>query len=116
MKNKLLGFGLIFTIISAFPTSTLADDNVATGSHVITRNIINMAPIDLVNSAYQGRFADLDIPSHGSFLAAIRTKKIDSKLLVKSAIESGRLDSEKINDRAYLNQVQDLLELKTHDD
>lgn len=116
MKNKLLGLGLIVTIISAFPTSTLADDNVAAGSQTITRNIINITPINLVNSAYQGRFADFDIPSHEGFLTAIRTNKIDSKVLVESAIEYGRLDPEKINDSAYLNQVQDLLKLKTHDD
>ncbi len=37
-------------------------------------------------------------------------------MLVENAIKSGRLEPEKINDRAYLNQVQDLLELKTKND
>ena len=116
MRNKLIGFGLIVTIISAFQTPTLADQNIATGSNISTLNIANLTPVDLVNLAYQGRFGHLDIPSHGMFYSAVRTNKVDSQLLVESAIKSGRLDREKINDSAYLNQVQSLLKLKLRGD
>ena len=116
MKHKLLGLGLILTMISALPIPTLADHNIATGSKTITRNIVNITPVNLVNSAYRGQFKDFDIPSHIRFLTAVKFNRINSRMLVESAIKSGRLEPEKINDRAYLNQVQDLLELKTKND
>lgn len=116
MKNKLLGFGLIMTIITGFSTPSLADENIATGSNSLTRNIVNITPIDLVHSAYQGRLTSFDIPSHGGFITAVKTNKVDSELLVESAIKSGRLEPETINDRTYLNSVQDLLDLKLRGD
>ena len=115
MKHKFFGLGLIVTIISNFQLSTLAGEKIATGTQNVTQNIANITPINLVYSAYQGRFTSLGIPSHMGFLTAVKTNKVDSELLVESAIESGRLESEKINDRAYLNQVQSLLKLKVKD-
>lgn len=115
MKNELLGLGLIVTIISAFPAPTLAESEIAAGSDTLTRNIVNITPFNLVYSAYQGRFTNLDIPSHIGFLHAVRANRINSQMLVQSAIDSGRLEPEKINDRTYLDDVQDLLDLKTRD-
>lgn len=115
MRNRLLGLGLLVTIISAIPTPTLAESQVATGSNAITRNVVNIKPFNLVYSAYQGRFTDFNIPSHMGFLNAVRTNRLNSQILVQSAIDAGRLESRKINDLAYLNDVQDLLDLKARE-
>ena len=116
MNDKILGLGLLVAIVSGFNTSVLAENNIAVGSQEITRNIVNISPVDLVDSGYQGRLTKFDIPSHGKFITAIKTDRVNSKLLVESAIKSGRLAPETINDRAYLNSVKDLLELKLKND
>ena len=99
MKNKILDLGLIMSIFLAFQLPSLADNNIAANSKSSTRNIVNITPFNLVSSAYQGQFTNFDIPSHLEFLTAVQTNKIDSKILVKSAIESGRLEPKKINER-----------------
>ena len=115
MNNKILGLGLIITIIAAVPAPTLAETKIAAGSNRITHHIINITPFNLVYSAYQGRFVDFNIPSHLEFLSAVRTNQLNSQMLVQSAIDSGRLEPGKINDRSYLNNVQDLLEIKARE-
>ena len=117
MNNKILGLGLgiFLSIAYGFDSSILAEKNIAVGSQNITRNIISISPVDLVDSAYQGRLAKFDIPSHGKFITAIKSNRVDSKLLVESAISSGRLAPETINDRSYLNSVRDVLKLKIKD-
>ena len=55
---------------------------------------------------YQGSFSSQGIPSNGAFLSAVSRGKITAKDLVESAIASGRLSPETINNRTYLNNVK----------
>ena len=109
MKSKLLGFGFMVAILWSFATPTRAESEVSIVNQNSVRNIVNITPADLVDSAYQGRLVDLGIPSHGAFSSAAKSGRVDSQLLVKSGIQSGRLDPETINDQLYLNHVKSFL-------
>ena len=63
-----------------------------------------------MSGGYQGLFEDQGIPSSGSFVTAIRTNKITAEDLVESAISKGRLPESTLNDSAYINQVEFLLD------
>lgn len=115
MKNRLLGSSLVVAIICAIQTPVLADENISAVNKNSIHNIVNITPVDLVNSGYQGRLANFNIPGYGAFNTAVKAKKINSQVLVKSAIQSGRLEPEKINDNSYLNRVQSLLNLIDQD-
>lgn len=109
MKNKLLGFGFMVAILWSFTVPTRAESEISIVNQNSVRNIVNITPADLVYSAYQGRLVNLGIPSHGAFSSAVKSRRVDSQLLVKSGIQSGRLDPKTINDQGYLNQVQSFL-------
>ncbi len=109
MKNKLLGFSFMVTILSSFIMPTRAESEISIVNQNSVRNIVNITPADLVDSAYQGRMVELGIPSYGAFSRAAKSGRVDSQLLVKSGIQSGRLDPETINDQGYLNQVKSFL-------
>ena len=52
----------------------------------------------------------LGIPSYSAFLSAIRSNRIEAQDLVQSAITSGRLSEDTLNDTEYLNSVDVLLD------
>ena len=115
MRNKLFSFGLTIGLVAISALPTFANEEIAAGSQAVTRKIANLTPIDLVDAAYQGRLATYDIPEHLDLIMAIKANKINSQILVESAIAAGRLNSNAIDDLAYLNHVQSLLELKAKD-
>lgn len=65
-----------------------------------------ITPFNLVSRSYQGSFSNQGIPSYGALTSSIQSGKITAQDLVESAIASGRLAPETINDREYLHQVQ----------
>lgn len=75
-----------------------------------TNNATEITPFALVKNAYQGYFVDQEIPSNSAFLYAIHFDKVDAEKLVKSAIAKGRLSSETLNNKSYLNKVELLLD------
>ena len=77
---------------------------------VSTHNLVEITPFNLVSGSYQGLFKDQGISSSGSFLTAIRTKKITAEDLVESAIAKGKLPEARLNDTSYLNQVQFMMD------
>jgi hypothetical protein len=77
----------------------------------MTRKIVEVTPVNLVQHGYQGYFTEQGIPSGEAFLFAVKRGKIQEEDLVKGAISRGRLSPEKLNDRNYLHHVR--VQLKT---
>ena len=71
-----------------------------------TRSNVTITPFNLVTNSYQGYLANQGIPGNAAFVAQVKTGKIKAEDLVEKAIAQGRLTSETLNDRAYLNSVQ----------
>jgi len=63
-------------------------------------------PFRLVYRAYEGSFRAQGIPGGGALLDRIALKRITAEDLVQSAIEQGRLSSDALDDRAYINAVE----------
>lgn len=100
----------LFVTLSALALSlttapAFANEIAATNTSVQTNSIVEINPFDLVTRSYQGYFSDRGIPSNGSFVGAVNSRKVTSQDLVQAAIASGRLAPETLEDRAYLNAV-----------
>jgi hypothetical protein len=76
---------------------------------ISTSSVIKAILISLVTGTYRGSFAEQGIPSNAAFLTAVHTGRVKAEDLVKGAIAQGRLSSETISDRAYLNRVESFL-------
>ena len=73
--------------------------------HFSTGSIVEITPFNLVTKGYQGYFADQGIPSNAAFITEVKRGRITAEDLVEAAIAKRRLDSGKLNDRAYLKSV-----------
>jgi hypothetical protein len=91
--------------ISGMANPVTAEQIAATSTNSIRGNV-ELTPFSLVTNGYQGYFANQGIPSHGRYLSAIKTGKVDAESLVEAAIALGRLAPDKINDSSYLNHVR----------
>ena len=89
--------------------STAFNQNLARNS-VASRSIIEITPFNLVTGGFQGRFTNQGIPSGGSFLHQVKTNRLEAEDLVKAAIASNRLSEDTLQDKSYLNHVDNLLE------
>ena len=69
-----------------------------------------LAPVTLVNIAFQGFLEDQGIKSGSAFLYSVTIGDVTAEKLVQSAIDKGRLSPETINDEGYINIVQDQLD------
>jgi hypothetical protein len=98
MKSILLS-GLSALFISALSIPALKAETVANEA------TYRVEPFTLVYLGYQGYFEKEGIPSNGAFLTGVETGKITPMVLVQSAIDHGRLTSETLSDREYLNNV-----------
>lgn len=76
-------------------------------------NLVEITPFNLVQRGYQGYF-QAEIRSNGAFSTAVNSGKIKAKDLVQSAIASGRLSPDKLNDKSYLRAVQIQLDNFNH--
>jgi hypothetical protein len=72
----------------------------------MTRKIVEVTPVNLVQHGYQGYFSEQGIPSGEAFMSAVSRGKVKAEDLVKGAIARGRLSPEKLNDRNYLHDVR----------
>ncbi len=98
MKRLLLS-SISILFISVLPVSAVRaeiDNN---------NTVYRVEPFYLVHLGYQGYFERQGIPGNGAFISAVESGKITPTLLVQSAIDSGRLDPDTINDRSYLDSV-----------
>lgn len=92
------------TLILAAAVPTYANEISAT-SQDSNLNLVEITPFNLVQRGYQGYFLS-EIPRYGNFHSAVNSGKIKAIDLVKSAISSGRLSQDKLNDQSYLSAVQ----------
>jgi hypothetical protein len=76
-------------------------------------NLVEITPFNLVQRGYQGYF-QAEIRSNGAFSTAVNSGRIKAKDLVQSAIASGRLSPDKLNDNSYLRAVQTQLDNFNH--
>lgn len=76
-------------------------------------NLVEITPFNLVQRGYQGYF-QAEIRSNGAFSTAVNSGRIKAKDLVQSAIASGRLSPDKLNDKSYLRAVQTQLDNFNH--
>ena len=103
MKRTLF-IGLSALALSLTTAPAFANE-IAAANIESRNNIVQITPFNLVTRSYQGAFVNQGIPSNGVFIGAINTGRITAEDLVNTAIASGRLAPETINDRAYLRNV-----------
>lgn len=64
-----------------------------------------IAPVDLVFSAYQGYFTQSGIPSGDRFLQQARLGQIDVEALANSAVENNKLSTDTATSESYLKKI-----------
>ena len=107
MKRILLST-LSVVALSSIVTPAFADE-VASLGKTESANLNQITPFSLVTSGFQGRLKAHGIPSGSIFLSRIRSNRIEAKDLVQSAIASGRLSEDTLNDTEYLAMVDSLI-------
>jgi hypothetical protein len=75
----------------------------------ISHSMNQTSPVNLVGIAYQGFLSQQGIPSGGQFIYGIKRGNITAEVLVQSGIDNGRLSSDTLNDKNYLNAVKTAL-------
>ncbi|NJL82008.1 MAG: hypothetical protein HC890_01680 [Chloroflexaceae bacterium] len=108
MKPLIIGtLSVLALMTGVFPV--LARDFNSANAPVRQTNSINVTPFNLVHLGYQGYFEEQGIPSGGVFLSAVRQEAIAPRELVASAIRTGRLSPDYLNNEAYLEDVAAIL-------
>lgn len=72
-------------------------------------SVSQITPFDLVSQAYRGYFKSQGVPGYQSLITAYQGGQIDALSLVKSAIDDNKLSQSVLNDREYINAVDDNL-------
>ena len=103
-KNSIISLVSALTFLSL--VSPVAAEELTAINRTNTSFANPISPYSLVNSSYQGRFADQGIPSNVALLSKIHSHQIKAADLVKGAIASGRLSEDTLNDARYLNSVK----------
>ncbi len=107
---------LLIASLSTLVLATAAPsygNEIAIDSSNSNANLVEINPFNLVQRGYQGSFKT-EIPSNAAFLAAVNSGKIKARDLVETAIASGRLSQDKLNDTSYLRAVQTQLDNFNH--
>jgi hypothetical protein len=73
------------------------------------------APVDLVFLAYHGYLKAQSIPSAGRLVDAHRSGMLHAKDLVQAAIQAQRLPAAALEDRGYVNAVENTLKFLEND-
>jgi hypothetical protein len=93
--------------VSAVRAQETAENTAKVGT---SRNYIyQITPFNLAEQAYRGYFKDQGIPSYDRLSVSYNEGKVTALDLVKSAIQANRLSPQTLNDRGYLNAVDDQL-------
>ncbi|MGK7875267.1 MAG: hypothetical protein AB4426_18810 [Xenococcaceae cyanobacterium] len=104
--ERLILSGLFVGLIGVINTPAVRADITAVNQNVSRNNIMEVQPFNLVYLGYQGYFQNQGIPSNGAFIAAVQAGRVNEVELVKSAIDSGRLSPQTLNDQSYLRAVK----------
>ena len=102
IKSFLIGSFSILSLISVTAIPVQAQN--------IDPSQNNLTPRELISLARQGRFKDRGIPGYSRFGSAVRSGKVDSEKLVASAVAQNRLPKTALQDREYLNAVNNHLQ------
>lgn len=91
---KKILFGSLITLLTTVSNSAIAAE---------------VNPTNLVYQGYQGRLSEAGIPGYASFLQGVNLGKIDGEDLIQGAVDQGKLDSDLVNNQAYIKQVNSAL-------
>ena len=108
MKRSLI---VAISLISAMGIASpaFAESKVAINSQT-AKQVLEISPFNLVRAGYQGRFVNQGIPAAGRFRTSVHTNKIKAEDLVKVAIAQKRLSANTLENKAYLRNVQSILD------
>ncbi|MCU0536387.1 MAG: hypothetical protein MUD14_21070 [Hydrococcus sp. Prado102] len=107
MKRIILS-SLAVILMSAVNISSAVANPTAYNQNSDRHNITTIQPFNLVHLGYQGYFKN--IPSNGAFISGVKSGRINAKTLIESAIAQGRLAPESLNNRGYINSVNNQLQ------
>jgi hypothetical protein len=107
MKRVILS-SLAVMLMSAVSIPNAVANPTAYNMNSDRHNITTVKPFNLVHLGYQGYFKN--IPSNGAFISGVKSGRINAKTLIQSAIAQGRLSPESLNDRGYINSVNNQLQ------
>jgi hypothetical protein len=68
--------------------------------------VSQITPFNLTYIAYQGYFTDQGIPSAGSLIDAIVSKKIVAQDLIRAAVKINQLSVQTLDDRDYISNLE----------
>ena len=97
--------GLSTLVLGSFFAPVNATEVVAVNSNIEQTQMAYVSPVNLVNHARGGTFSEQGIPGYISLSLAVKSGQIDAETLVKTAIKTGRLSSEILNNNLYLSAV-----------
>lgn len=108
MKGLIIS-GLSLIVISTANIPALRAETTAYNPAVSgnAQSHLRTTPFNLVNLAYQGYLQD--IPSYNDLITAYREKQISAEDIVRSGVKSGRLSTQALSDKGYINAVKDQL-------
>jgi hypothetical protein len=116
MKRVLLAaFSLM--LLSSIPTGSAIAQTQATLSYnaAMAQVIPQLTPSDLASFAYRGYFKSQGISSYAALIQDHSAGKVTPRDIVQAAVNASRLPASTLDDRSYLNALDNQLrELNLH--
>jgi len=91
-----------------FAASVSANETIPVET-IAVRKSSRITPYNLVSRGYQGAFKSQGIPSASVFRRKAQSGKITAVELIQAGITSGRLSQSVIDDRSYVQAVNNIL-------
>lgn len=112
MKRLVVG-SLSVLVLSLVTIPTVKAQTVETTAAAPTSSnassIRPLTPFNLVQQAYRGAFVTQGIPNYRTLSAACQSGRITGTHLIQAAVDGQKLSSDMLNDRAYLFDVNNML-------
>ncbi|WP_242044396.1 hypothetical protein [Leptolyngbya sp. FACHB-1624] len=113
MKRFLL---TAFSLMLVSTTSTVPasaqpriNQEIASNNLGTTQTTVRLSPADLAHFAYRGYFKSQSINGYGSLIQDHNTGKVSAKDIVQAAVNTHHLPASTLDDRGYLNAVDNQL-------
>lgn len=107
-KLVFAGLGALVFASSTFCSATSASANKIIEGIAI-RQGSRITPYNLVSSGYQGLFKPFGIPAASVFVRNAQSGKLTAVELIQAGITSGRLAESALEDRSYVQAVDNVL-------
>lgn len=117
MKRFLLAAFSLMLLSSISTGSAIAQTQETISYNAATTQVIPQLinPSDLASFAYRGYFKSQGISSYAALIQDHSAGKVTSRDIVQAAVNASRLPASTLNDRSYLNAVDNQLrELNLH--